>query len=142
MHILGRLLAKKLHTSLLPPSSKTEKMFIMKKVDMYGVLRVQIDDGAQNGPGHLLKIFFVKPHDHSISYLYSLAYRPSQVLCHMHSVRRCFLLNSKMYANFKNFYPFRSDLIFLFLEEKKHNHYITPQYYYHFDVIFYSRVSF
>ena len=34
-------------------------MFIMKKVDMYGVLRVQIDDGAQNGPGHLLKIFFV-----------------------------------------------------------------------------------
>ena len=32
----------------------------MKKVDMYGVLRVQIDDGAQNGPGHLLKIFFVK----------------------------------------------------------------------------------
>ena len=47
-------------------------MFIMKKVDMYGVLRVQIDDGAQNGPGHLLKIFFCqKGHDHSISYLLS-----------------------------------------------------------------------
>ena len=34
-------------------------MFIMKKMDMYGVQRVQIDDGAQNGPGHLLKIFFL-----------------------------------------------------------------------------------
>ena len=123
MHILGRLLAKKLHTSLLPPySKKTEKMFIMKKVDMYGVQRVQIDDGAQNGPGHLLKIFFCqKGHDHSISYLLSGLQTITSVLCHMHGVRRCFLLNSKMYANFKK---------------------NISQYYYHFDVIFYSRVSF
>ena len=98
---------------------KTEKMFIMKKVDMYGVLRVQIDDGAQNGPGHLLKIFFVKRGMITQFHIYSLAYKPSQVLCHMHGVskRRCFLLNSKMYANFKNFYPFRSDLSFF---RKKH----------------------
>ena len=93
------------------------------------------------------RFFFVKRGMITQFHIYSLAYKPSQVLCHMHGVskRRCFLLNSKMYANFKNFYPFKSDLIWSdlsFFFRKKTYHYITPQYYYHFDVIFYSRVSF
>ena len=67
----------------------------MKKVDMYGVLRVQIDDGAQYGPGHLLKIFFVKRGMITQFHIYSLAYKPSQVLCHMHGVSKMFFVEFK-----------------------------------------------
>ena len=118
-------------------------MFIMKKVDMYGVLRVQIDDGAQNGPGHLLKIFFVKRGMITQFHIYSLAYRPSQVcsvICMVWEDVFCWIQKC-IQTSFRSDLIW-SDLLFLFFLEKKTYHYITPKYYYHFDVIFYSRVSF
>ena len=84
--------------------------------------------------------FCQKGHDHSISYLLSSLQTITSVLCHMHGVskRRCFFVEFKNVPmqTLKTFIPL--DLILLFLD-KKH---ITPQNYYHFDVIFYSRVSF